>query len=120
MNLLLAAVLLVQDKGSEGIYRQMKESIEKSKSITIEFTALVEQKTNDSAIRVECSGSVAIKDSEKLRLKMNIVQEGQTGRLDTTCDGKRLRSENTGRVQEREAPKEMVPNMIAGFSREAV
>jgi hypothetical protein len=87
MNLLLAAVLLMQGNPAEETFKQIEDGIEKAKSIHVGIEAVVEWKVkprnNQSA-----TGTLMAAEGNRVSEYLKMIQQGFIFDSETRCDGK--------------------------------
>jgi outer membrane lipoprotein-sorting protein len=106
MNLLLAAMLLMQDKTAEEALKKIEENILKAKTLSVSFSLPPEKK--DGPLQ---SGTIWIKGESKWRLELDMVDgDKETHRLLQIVDGSRFQNFADGTSRDKPKP---VP---AGFS----
>src|SRR6476620_4302343 len=85
MNLLLAAVLLMQDKTAEDSFNKIEEQILRSKTLRVEFIL----STEDGGKKRASPGSLLLKEGNKVHFSMDTGETLGPQKLVATalCDG---------------------------------
>ncbi|MBI3854164.1 MAG: hypothetical protein HY293_00575 [Planctomycetes bacterium] len=100
MNLLLAAVLLLQDKTAEEAFQKIGETIEKAKTLSVRIKVELTASVGGQPAKAESSGTLLLKDPNKANLHLTgkFSAAGQEREMVTrfVTDGQKIEAENLG------------------------
>lgn len=91
MNLMLACVLLLQDKSAEDTLKAIEESIGKAKTVGLKFKVEVTPKGEGEDKKSDAEGSVLVKEGNKVLIAMKGRQAGKEMEVLVVSDGSKLR-----------------------------
>ncbi len=107
MNLLLAAVLLMQDKAAEETFKKIEEQIQKAKTVSIKYKEEAFNKWGEKEQILYRSGTILLGESDKVSIRTSVLgkrwedtSEGEhalvsDGKLLSACSEFRVKSSNT-------------------------
>jgi outer membrane lipoprotein-sorting protein len=103
MDLLVATVILCQDKTAEDTFRKIEETIQKAKTLSIKFHFKAAKLTSDEEL--ELDGTFLSKDGNRIRLECSTLRGELKRELPIiVSDGSRVASFADGKIrQEKEA-----------------
>jgi len=87
MNLLLAAVLLMQDKTAEETFKKIEDSITSAKSLSVKIKMTASNREKGEAQLGSISGTFLLKGDQKLLAEFVATQNGKEQRMSVVCDG---------------------------------
>jgi hypothetical protein len=97
MNLLFAAVLLMQDRTAEETFKKLEETLEKAKTLSLNFkVAFVKQAGLVQNMTIE--GTAHFKEGNKASITALTTVQGETQEYSGVSDGSRLRR-GTGKAE---------------------
>jgi type II secretion system protein G len=118
MNLLIAVAILLQDKAAEEAFQKIADTIEKAKTVTLEFKAEVGQKRGNADANFLLEGSLLLKDGKKSNLTAHTRTQGMEDDYSSVCDGEKSYQRSGKRPPlTKDAPQESVAHLSALFTR---
>lgn len=118
MHLLLATVLLSQDKSAEDAFRKMEEAILEAKTISVRFSWAAKTDAGGADPAMAVRGSLLLKEGNRLLLNESIDKGGETTELCHCSNGEMLQSTRTGtRPSCGDSPPDLVKNARVVLSR---
>jgi len=118
MNLLLAALLCLQDDAAEEAFRKIEETLQKAKTVSLDWRCAVAKKQAENAELLHVGGSILLKDPDRAFLLTDFNPRDPALKLIEVSDGIQLRQRQgllDPKVQP--APKALRPALEYAFTR---
>jgi hypothetical protein len=117
MTPLLAVMLLIQADSAEETFKKIGEAIQQAKSVRVEFQWQGATRA-DAAGKVEASGTVLLKDLNRVNLTGLITEKGQPSELRIVSDGTTVKTRlGARRMLECPTPKNMESGLKMALHR---
>jgi hypothetical protein len=90
MNLLLAFALAFQDGVPEAAFKQIEEALQNAKTAKIAFSCEGEMKFGGQSNTFKASGTLLLKQENKVNLAMKLIRGGQEFEITLVSDGSKV------------------------------
>jgi outer membrane lipoprotein-sorting protein len=119
MSLLLSLAFLLQEQNAQQTFQKIEESVEKAKTVQVKFTGNIRGVGEAEGVKV--TGSIQIKEGNRIRYEVKTSLDGQSQDLLVLSDGKRLSISTNGReVQSQDVPNNLGSQLRTGICRSGV
>jgi outer membrane lipoprotein-sorting protein len=116
MNLLLAAVLLLQDKSAEETFKKIEETVAAAKTLSLKFDVKLVK-----AVGVEESvlkGTILLKKGDRMSLDSAMIKGGDQREMMFVSDGSQISARADGRIRgTKETPKDFNAHLTTLLTR---
>lgn len=93
MEVLLAALLLAQDRTPEDTFKKIEETLEKAKTIQVGFSCSFTPSKEGNTVKASASGTLLLKEGNKVKLESHLLWNGVVQDLTLVSDGTRRQIE---------------------------
>jgi outer membrane lipoprotein-sorting protein len=119
MNLLLAAVLFLQDKTAEETFKKIEDTVAAAKTLSLKFDVKLVKAAGveESVLR----GTILLKKGDRMSLDSAVIKGGAQKEMLFVSDGSKLSARADGRIRgTKETPKDLNAHLAAFLTRAGV
>jgi outer membrane lipoprotein-sorting protein len=87
MDVLLAVLLLLQEKTAEDSFNKIEETLANAKSIQVKFSCSFAPSKEGNAVKASASGTLLLKEGNKVKLESHLLWNGAVQDLTLVSDG---------------------------------
>jgi hypothetical protein len=118
MNLLVAALLLLQDNPAEDALKKIEATVANAKTVSVVFQCTGHAPVAGEGRDLKIAGSILLKDPNRIHLAQTMTVGGQDGELSQVSDGETLRRTWPGGVQDsNKTPEALLINIRTALVR---